>query len=431
MGIGSINNYSYLYGNYGFYSNNNVFSGQKSSGLMDLYTNLYSNLNNTIGSGISASMQSDLNIKDLGQSLKAAMNGLTGNKSGQGAFDQLIAVSSDSNTVTAVVDSKKANSNTLKDTTFDIQINQIAKAQVNSGDSVKSSEKSLSSGSYGFSIEIGGKTHLFNISVSAADNNDSIQQKMASAINSRNIGVTAAITSNTADKTSKLSVSASETGTSDIKAPVFKIKDTTGNSASAMGITDITQAAQNAVYSVNGGVQKTSKSNNVDLGNGVTATLKDSVAGMASLSFKPDNSVAVSVVKDLVKSLNSALTESWNTSGKRFQELASAISGMNKAYKPALEMIGINVSKDGYMSVDEKKLQAASEDGSLQKFFRMDNGSVNYGFAARAQKISGDMASGHYAGNTSVSSYSRISSGYFASVYSKYSSYSSLFDVMF
>ena len=426
MTINSISNYGFLYGNYGFY-NNKV---QKSSGLMDFYNNLYANLGKNTGPGNSASSQSAFYIKDLGQYLKTAIDSLAGNNPGQNVFNQLTAVSSNSSQVTAVVDPKKAHADTLINSVYEIQVSQTAKAQENAGTSLKASDKALASGNYGFSIEIGGKTHSFNVSVSATDTNESIQQKMAAAINSKNIGVTAAVAGNKTDNTSKLTIAAANTGTNDIDVPVFKISDTTGNAASAMGITNVTQAAQNAVYSINGSADKTSKSNNVDLGNGVTASLLGAAAGTASLTFKPDGNAAVSAVKDLVKYLNDALTEASGAAGKRTSDLAGAISGMCKTYKPALQMVGINVSNNGFLSVDEKKLKAAADDGSLRKFFQTGNG-INYGFTTRVQKIGGDMASGGYtAAAGGSSSNSRVSSQYFTSVYNKYSNYAFMLDIM-
>ena len=153
MTIGGINSY----GGYGIYNNGNIYGVQKSSGLTDFYNSLFMNLNANKGGGNSAALQSAMNIKGLGQKLDTIIDGLTGYKTGRDVFKQLTAVSSDSNLITASVDPKKANTNKLQNSSFDIEISQLAKAQENAGVSMKSTDKILSSGSYGFSVEIGGK----------------------------------------------------------------------------------------------------------------------------------------------------------------------------------------------------------------------------------------------------------------------------------
>jgi len=209
---------------------------------------------------------------------------------------------------------------------------------------------------------------------------------MAAAINGKNVGVTASVAADSKNATSKLSLTSTETGSKN-GGSVFEITDTKGNLADKMGVTQISQNAQNAVYTVNGGEEKTAASNNIDLGNGVTATLKD--AGKTTLTFQRDGSGAIDKVKELVGSLNSILAEAARGEGRGSDRLGLAITSMNKAYKGTLEKAGINVSQGGMLSVDEDKLKKAAENGSLEKIFQSKG---NYGFAYRAGHIAQNMS---------------------------------------
>ena len=117
MIINGINNYGYLYGGYGYGFNNNT---QKNYGLMDFYNGLFANLGKNTGAGGSISAQSAYRVKDLGQNLKTIIGSLAGNLPGQNVFNQLTAVSSNSSLVTAAVDAKKANMETLKNSVFEV-----------------------------------------------------------------------------------------------------------------------------------------------------------------------------------------------------------------------------------------------------------------------------------------------------------------------
>lgn len=354
-------------------------------------------------------------IKENGNKISELLNTLS-DKSSKSVFNSYSVSASDSNAVSATLDQSKFSQSKISPINLNVQ--QVAKAQTNSGDAISASGKAVSTGNYSFSIESNGKKHDFSINVSATDDNKSIQQKMADAINSKEIGVTASAVYNSTNKTTKLSITGDKTGVGTNLAALssFNITDKAGQLASKMGITKVSNQAQNAVYSVNG-QEKTSASNNIDLGNGVTATLKN--AGKSTLNYAKNGSNAVDKVKSLVETFNSALKKSNELQGAGTSRLSKDISDMTKTYSKSLSEIGINVFSDGSMKIDETKLNSAASNGKLQKMFQTD---ASYGFASRADRIADNMSkSNYYADYETNPSSSASSKSSYSSLYGMYS----------
>lgn len=300
-------------------------------------------------------------------------------------FERMSAVSSNNESLKV-----NASSNPTKDftdTTVDIQ--QVATTQINKGVAMKSDDTYAGLGTQRFEIEVDGKSHQLSVKVELGDTNRQVQQKMADVINSKNLGVTASVAIDTKSKSTTLSVESKNTG--DDAKNNFKIRDLSGSLAANTGVNAVSQQAQDAVYSVNG-VEKTSKSNTVDLGNGVSATLrKATTESSVNVSIQNDKSYAIGQAKDLVSAYNSLLSAArsgTNGSTRLLNDLTSAY----QSYAPALERIGVTEGKDGNLSIDTKKLEAAAENGKLQDFFTQGAGQ-SYGFTNRLSRIAGNAQS--------------------------------------
>jgi flagellar hook-associated protein 2 len=408
------NGFNNLYANPFSHSNSKTSS---SNSIFDVISLTYG-VNNKKSSFVTSTA-----VQEYGNSLTAVLTGLTA-KGSKSLFNQIGASSSTSTVASATVDN--AIFNEAKNSPVNLNVAQMAKAQINSGAAVRTGGKSVNSGNYEFAIGINGKEQKFSIKVDASDDNESIQKKMAEAINSKKIGVTASVTTDSKTNTTKLSLTADETGNeNEDGSPVFEVRDTRGNLAEKMGITQISQHAQNAIYSVNGEA-KTSTSNSVDLGNGVTATLKST--GQTAFTFQRDGSGSIDTVKELVSTLNNILMEAANTEGRGSDKLGKAVSSMNKAYKGVLNSVGINVSAGGMLSANEDKLKKAAENGSLEKLFQ-SNG--NYGFAYRAQRLGSNMSETNMFANEASVADSSYNYSYKGMNYYNYASAGSLLDSLF
>lgn len=306
------------------------------------------------------------------------------------AFKKMYAESSKAENV--AVNANSSPNSTYKDT--QVEVKQTAAANVNEGSALKADEKfSGPAGTHRFEVEQDGKKYQFSVDVKAGDTNKAVQQRMAGAINSRNLGFTAAVSEDNASGTSTLSIRSANTGT-DAKNE-FTVRDMSGgnNSGSlvaATGVGSRTQTARDAVYSVNGGADRTSQTNNVSLGGGVSATLKNASPEAVTISAKRDTQASADAVKSLAESFNGLLGAS-----KGNTKLNSDLTSAYEANAVGLARIGVTAGKDGKLSVDNDKLNKAASDGSLERFFGGINGS-NSDFTGRLSQIAGTASAGGY-----------------------------------
>jgi hypothetical protein len=293
---------------------------------------------------------------------------------GKSVFSNFNAVSSDTNVAGTNVD----HSRTLAQRPNDINLNirQTALSQVNSGTAEASAPSALQ-GTHTFRITANGRTHSFTINVPEGVDNAAVQRQIEQAINSRNIGVTASISAGETAGTSALSLTSNATG----NMSAFSVSDSMGNLAQSMGITNITQEARNAFYSVNGGAERMSQTNEVSLSLGVTASLRD--AGLTKISFERDTTASLNRARDLVNSINFAISTSKSSHGAGSARYIQDIHAMNKTFSNSLANVGISVHSSGQLSVNNEKLTQAAQNGSLEQLF--SNSSSGYG--ARIQMV--------------------------------------------
>jgi flagellar hook-associated protein 2 len=173
---------------------------------------------------------------------------------------------------------------------------------------------------------------------------------------------------------STLTLSAEQTG----ESSAFSVRDLSGNLAATMGINSVTTEAQNAVFSVNGDA-RTSESNEISLAAGVTATLQGE--GESSISFGRSTAQSVTAARELVNAINAAIRGTNPNDGRGSERFLNDLIGMNINFESSLQRIGINVGQNGQLSINEGRLTAAAEDGSLGRFFE------GGGFTARAERV--------------------------------------------
>lgn len=383
----SINSFN-MYNKYSTYSNllNSTFGsgygGSSSStvnSLLNMYSYVYGDKQYGANSSTTSAKASQyiVDVKEESGDILSTLDSLT--KKGKDSLFNQINAKSDSDSISVNYNGEaKDIPNSLT-----IDVSQIAQAQKNEGSALKSVSSSLYKASSSL-INITtneGKTQDFYISANVTDKNIDIQKKLASKINNAKLGITATVEENKKDGTSKLILQSSKTGSEN----GFNVS---GGMAEAIGITNATKSAQDAVYSINGGEQKTSSKNNIDLGKGVTANLKKETDKPANISFEKNDTNAVNATRKLVNNFNELMDTAENYNDKGAKKLLNQLKSVLSTYSKGLEKIGITKNKDGYLQIDEDKMKSAAEKGELSKFFGADKkGTENYGFAYRLNSI--------------------------------------------
>ncbi len=319
---------------------------------------------NSLGSINYSALNNLQSVKTSVKGLQTALNSL----STGAAFNQKTAVSSNPDAV-SVTQTKSGNI-----PTFSVGVTQLASGQANTGSSLAAAANAAA-GSYQVQINLNNKTHTVAFQVNAGDTNQVFQQKFADAINKKGIGLTASVQKDGANST--LSIRANTTG--DIPAAAFTLADYTGNAVATLGVNNVSQAAQNAIYNINGQA-KTSASNTVALTNGATATLKQITGDPVIISAGTDKTSAKRAVDDMVSNYNDLVKNS--AAGSR---LTRELTAITQLYAPVLGRLGITAASDGTLKTDETKLNAAAENGSLKAFFTQSR-SLSYGFSGQLNR---------------------------------------------
>ncbi|KZL89037.1 flagellar filament capping protein FliD [Clostridium magnum] len=290
-------------------------------------------------------LTSALTLKKDAEDLVNSAKKIT-NNTNSGTFAQKSASSEDSTKVTATAE------NGVYNTVYQIKVDQIATAQVNTGGAVdKNQISSVQAGTNTITIAAAGKSKDISFSVTAGDSNEAVLNKMAKAINDSQAGVKAVVVKNSSNNNINLQLTSDKTGTNNI----FSITDKTGNAVASTGIDNISSKAVDAKYEINN-VSYTANSNDVTTDRGrVTFTLKNSTTEAVKVTVKQDSSKIAEDINDFVESYNN-LIEATNSNGMNNSNALKGITSLIDRNKSSLEKMGITINEDHTLSVDNKKL---------------------------------------------------------------------------
>lgn len=413
------------------YSLNNILSASNASSAV------------SYGKNVSEATKSSINayltdIKDSSSDVLSYINDLTAT-----GKDSLF------NTVKASAETSAVSVSYLGDNefeSFEVSVEQLATTQENKSavfergltELYYSNERSVS-------VTNGkGETLSFDVNIGVTTSNSDVLNQIKDKINGADMGLTASIVTNTSKGTSQLIIEANGSG----EQNSFTI---TGDLAEKIGINAASQTAQNAKYTI-GNEQFESDTNKVELENGVKLTFNNVTADdkvqsnrKVTISSSNNYSEAASTMKSFVSSYNELLGTARGTDDFGGERLSNNLSSTAKTYSHELEKLGISVTKEGYLKIDEEKLLEAAENGSLKDFVQGTSSKIaTNGFLNRIQNIAqsanNDPTSalsvtmknviGTTPSNESAS-YSLITSkqNRYINSYCKYSSISMLFDI--
>jgi flagellar capping protein FliD len=288
----------------------------------------------------------------------------------QSVFDRVIATSED----TEVLRVRSFTGRTVPE--FSVQIDQIATTQRNEGTNMTANNRDMPAGTYRFEIEIDGTRRTISFTTNEALTNRAFQQRMAEAINQADIGISASVT--TANNSSTLNLETATTGAGANGEPRFTITDVQGNAVEATGVDNITREAQDAIFSVNGGDPQTSASNDVNLSTSLGITLVGPSDIPVSIVAGRDNAGMRSSTRQMVNQFNALLdTARANSADSRTRMLVRNLEATIRRNRRSLQEAGISMNDRGVLVINEEKLNAASENGALERALGSRDGRQN------------------------------------------------------
>jgi flagellar hook-associated protein 2 len=317
-----------------------------------------------------------------------------------------------------------------------VTVKALAQGQVNEGKDYISTASTIKSTS--FSIETAdGKKKNFFIATGSSVTNEEVQQKAADKINSANLGITASVEKDSKTGASRL-VLTGKTG----EGNDYTVS---GSLAEDLGITSVTQEAQDAVYSINSGEDEKSSSNTIKVSDDLSLTLNKVSETPSNITYSKNTTGGINAARELVNSYNALYSAAKKYDDTGSLQLQSKMVSLDSTYAASLERIGITTNSQGYLEIDEDKMKEAADDGTLEKFFNNDKGK-NYGFVNRLEQLSESISSDpskylsssakEELNSSDSSSYTSLSSSYLSSSrfrrsYFNYISTSALFDALF
>ena len=307
-----------------------------------------------------------INIKEEARSLKNTLSALGSAEDSGSLLGQKIAVSSDPSLVSVEY---VGNNAAKEDTQLRLDVEQTATPQVNTGKELAPNRLKLMPGNYSFDIQTSGLSYNFQFRVSHEDTNRSIQDRLANLITKSNIGITAEVVTNEQGE-GALTLTSKETGGENERL-IFQISEDEDSKESGavkyLGIDHVEHYPENARFSLNGSAAHENASNTFTVNQDFVLTLHGATEPEhpVTIGFKPDIDTVNDNIKEMTKKYNSLIHLSGSYAGQQVRSnlLGQNISSAAKQYRNSLESIGLQVSDDGSLDVDDQLLnQALTQD---------------------------------------------------------------------
>lgn len=311
------------------------------------------------------SAQFAVGLKENARELHMEIASLGGSMDRKELLDRKIAYSSDEDLISAVFIGNPLESESVP--TLDVEVQALAATQVNLGNFLENdSPVALPPDTYSFDLGINDMNYEFQFTIRPGETNRNILDRLVRLITNSHIGLRAEIVDGE-ENTSSLRIESEATGLKPDQENLFSVSDDKTSKASGMvsylGLDYVSRKASNAQFTVNGEPKET-YTNKFALDGFYELELRGATPdgmGPAKIGLKADYESLADNVAQLAGSFNNFLRvvdefkASHNSSGKLRGEMA----GIASLYKNDLTSIGLNVTDDGSIDVDETVLSKA------------------------------------------------------------------------
>ena len=257
-----------------------------------------------------------------------------------------------------------------------IEVRSLASPQINLGSYLPPDEPiSLKEDTYSFDLNIHGFNYEFQFQIHEDDTNRDVQERLKRLINNADVGLHAKI-SEDADNTA-LKLTSQKSSLNKDNDVVFQISDNQTSKASGivdlLGIGEMTRKPSNAEFILNGS-ERSSVSNTFTVEkmyeislNGVSETEGEAT----NIGIKPDTESLTENLRLLFNGYNQFLrsTLEYTKSHPKSNQLLSEMWHIAGEYATPLSNIGVNITEDGSVELDEDSMKKAVADGSIRDGF--------------------------------------------------------------
>lgn len=312
-----------------------------------------------------------IDLKEKTRSIQNMIASLSSEESGlESAFAKKVAQSSDEDSIG--VQYIGSSNDTDSSETFEVEVRSLATPQINEGEYLSPNGHDFKPGTYSFDLNTNMGSFEFQYNVNGNNTNQDVQEKIIRLINSSNIGLKADYV--TQGEKGAIHIESMQTGHAKNEDYLFEIVPSPDSGSikamQTLGIHHVTESAQNSSFLLNG-LERSSLSNTFTVNNNFELTLKKiSTDGASRIGFKANSDAVADNVQSLVNVYNSIIKlghDSANTQNSN--KLLRDMEGVAKSYHNELEAIGLQMSSEGYISIDRNLLtDAITADDSKESF---------------------------------------------------------------
>lgn len=321
-----------------------------------------------------------VDIKQQAHQLKTVVSSLSENGEGmESAFDKRVASSSDEDVVLAEYVGDDGD-DTPAQTSFKLEVKQLATPQENTGNFLKRAGKDFKPGTFSFELATGGTSYEFEYNINDDDTNENVLNKLRKLVQNANIGLNAELISNQNNTAKALKLSSKQTGLGAGEDYLFKITSSEDSGSQAamklLGIDNTSSEAENSSFLLNG-VERSSYSNTFTVNNTFSITLNGvSEPGKATtIGFKPSTTAVADNIEKLVGAYNSVINTANKYQGTQesSSKLLQEVSATARVYKDDLKNIGLELNDDSSISVNRDKVESSINSDNAEHVFSVLN----------------------------------------------------------
>ncbi len=311
-----------------------------------------------------------IDIKEHANAMALSASNLSGEDDDIAAIlNKRIANSTDSSSVEATYIGNE-DSNTDG---FTIEVESLAKPQVNIGNFLSADGHSFAEGQYSLDLDVRNHSYEFQFNVNTGENNQIVLNKLSRLINTSDVGLTSELISD-GNGALALQITSKQTGLGEGETSVFNISSTISwRELNTLGIADVTQPASNSSFKLNG-EERHSMSNTFTVNQAYELTLKSPTAGSVDVGLMNDTEALSKGVNTLLESYNGMLDVGLKYTGaNQGRALVNDISSIALAQAGELADVGISIDSVGHLALDSAQLSQMVNSAERARVFTILN----------------------------------------------------------
>lgn len=241
--------------------------------------------------------------------------------------------------------------------TFNIEVDSLAKPQVNTGNFLTADGHDFADGQYSFDLDIRNHSYEFQFNVNKGETNHAVQSKIVRLLNTSDVGLSANLITTDNGNKNAIQITSKATGISEDEESLFKIASTISwRELNTLGIDKITQQPSNSSFRLNGNTHQ-SLSNTFTVNKTYELILKSPSKGAVSIGLMNDTEALSTGINQLLDSYNGMLDVGLRYNGAhQNRALFNDISSIARSQSESLSQIGINTDELSHLSLDKETL---------------------------------------------------------------------------